>query len=132
MTPTQRLLQRTATRLRLVTCGVWFRRAFLGSALLFLAVLLAARLLGALPVPFAPWAPAVVPLAALAVAIVGLRRPADAAVARVIDTHGNTKDLFLTTVLASDSSGEFRPVVCAAAEKRAVEIKPGLVVPLRW
>jgi len=95
-------------------------------------VLLAARLLGALPVQFALWAPAIVPLAALVVALAGLRRPADAAVARVIDTHGKTKDLFLTTVLAGEGSGEFRPVVCASAEKQAAEIKPGLVVPLRW
>lgn len=134
MTSTQRLLQRTAMRLRLVTCGVWFRWACLGGAALFLAVLLAARLLGALPVQFAPWAPAIVPLAALvlAVALAALRRPGDAAVARVIDTHENTKDLFLTTILAGEGNGEFRPVVCASAETQAAEIKPGRVVPFRW
>jgi hypothetical protein len=132
MNPTQRLLQRTATRLRLVACGVWFRRAALGGAVLFLVLLLIARLLGALPVPFALWAPALIPLAALIIALAGWRRPTDTAVARVIDTHSHTKDLFLTTVLTGDTSGEFRPVVCAAAEQRATEIQPGAVVPLRW
>jgi hypothetical protein len=132
MNPTQRLLGRTATRLRLVMCGVWFRRAFLGSALLFLVLLLAARLLGTPAIRFAPWAPAVVPLAAFVAALAGLRRLADATVARVIDTQGKTKDLFLTTVLAGDDNGEFRPVVCAAAEKRAAELQPARIVPLNW
>ncbi len=132
MTPTQRLIRRTAMRLRLVACGVWFRRAFLGGALVFLGLMLAGRLLGVWPVRLALWAPALVPVAALVVALIGWRRPAEAAVARVIDAHGKTKDLFLTTVLAGETSGEFRPVVCAAAEKRAVEIQPALVVPLRW
>src|SRR6188768_2805135 len=130
MNPTQRLLQQTAARLRLVTCGVWFRRAFLGAAVLFLILLLVARLLGTLPIQFALWAPVLVPAAALAVALIGLRRPADATVARVIDTHERTKDLFLTSVLAGEGSGEFRPVVAAAAEKRAGEIKAGTIVPL--
>ncbi len=132
MNPTQRLLRRTAMRLRLQSCGVWFRRALLSSALLFLALLLAARLLGALPDRFTPWMLAAVPAVALVVALVGLRKPAEAAVARVIDMGGQTKDLFLTAVLANETSGEFRPVVCAEAERRAPEIQPARIVPLRW
>jgi hypothetical protein len=132
MNPTQRLLERTATRLRLVAGAVWFRRAFLGAALLFLLGLLAARLLGAFPGKFPPWTLAAVPVAALVVALAGLRRLADADVARVIDTREQTKDLFLTTVLTGATSGEFRPIVSAAAEKRATELQPALIVPFHW
>lgn len=132
MSPTQQLLRRTAFRLRLVKGGVWFRWAFLVGGALFLAVLLSSRMLGAPAMAFPAWAPALIFPVALIVAGLALGRPAGAAVARVIDTRAQTKDLFLTAVLAGDTSGEFRPVVDAAADQRAAELQPRRIVPLRW
>jgi len=132
MNPIQRLLRRTATRLRLVACGGWFRRAFLASALLFLALLLSARLLGALPDRFTLPTLAIVPAVALLVALLGWPRPPESAVARRIDAQSGGKELFLTAVLTGEGGGEFQPIVREQAERRAAELDPAKIVPLRW
>jgi len=132
MSQTQRLLRRAAARLMLASFGQWLRRGLLAAAILFLAYLAAARLLGLLPDHFSEMTLAGLGSAALVGALLLMRRPVEQSVARVVDAHAGTKDLFLSAVLPADSAGEFLPVVQSEAEQRAPEIDLSRVLPFRW
>jgi hypothetical protein len=132
MSPTEHLLQQTATRLWLAALGRHCHRVVLALATLSLALLLAARLLGLLTIGFIPIAAAALPVAALVLALALARRPSARETARVIDARVDGKELFLTAALIAEAPGEFQPIVVAQAEERAGQIKPANVAPWRW
>ena len=132
MNPTQQLLRQTATRLWLAALGRHWQRTLLILCVLALVALLAARLLGLLTIGFIPLALAVLPGAALLVALLLARRPSARETARVIDARAGGKELFLTAALIGESPGEFQPIVVAQAEERAATIQPAAVAPWPW
>jgi hypothetical protein len=75
---------------------------------------------------------AVVPLIAVLLALLFRRRPSRLDSARLADVRTGSKDLFLTAVLADASPGDYRGLVLAEAERRAVTIKPEQVVRCEW
>jgi len=128
----QRLLSRAAARLMLISFGHWLRLGLLGGAGLFLAYLAAARLLGLWPDRFANVTLATVGGAALVVALLLVRRPAQQRVARLVDARAGTKELFLSAVLNTDGAGEFLPIVQQEAEERAPKVDVARVIPFPW
>lgn len=132
MSETQRLLRRAAVRMMLASFGRWLRWGLLGAAVLFLAYLASARLLGLTSERFANPVLAGLGVAALVFALLFIRRPAEQRVARLVDAQAGTKELFLSAVLNADGAGAFLPVVQSAAEQRAPEIHLGKVMPFRW
>ena len=74
MSHTQRLMRQTSARHFVAALGGRFHIALLVCAGLYLAALLAARLLGLLPDWFVPWTLALVPGAALLTALALARR----------------------------------------------------------
>ncbi|MEQ1858664.1 MAG: hypothetical protein ABMA13_01870 [Chthoniobacteraceae bacterium] len=129
---TQRLLARTAGRIYFARLGGAFHRGWLVAAGVAVLALLAARLLAILPAEVVVrwlWLPAA--LAAL-VALVFTRKPQPRDTARLIDERTGSKDLFLTSALVSDASGEFSPIVLAQAEERSDSLDPRRVLPFAW
>jgi len=130
-TPLQLLLRRVGTRCWFATFAARLRAALLAGAAGVLAGLLAARLLNLFPLdalPRAAWGILALPvIAALALS----RRPSASQVARTIDEREDTKNLFLTTLLAPEKGG-FASIVAAQAEERAATVDPARVVPFRW
>lgn len=127
------LLRQVEFRLRIMSLA----RAVYYSSLLVLGLLLilvlTVRLLGLFPeiVDQPMWllaAPAVVAISAA----VFHRRVERQMAARVIDTHAQTRDLFLTLASLTTSAGEYQPLVTATAETRAEKIVPSQVAPFRF
>lgn len=116
----------------LASFGRWLRWALLGAAALFLAYLVASRLLGLLPDRFSLVTLLSLSGAAFVVALLGIRRPVEQRVARWVDSHAGTKELFLSAVLQADGAGAFLPVVQDEAEQRAPGIDLAKVLPFRW
>ena len=132
MNHTQRLMRQTSARHFTAALGGRFHHALLGCAALYLALLLAARLLGLVPDGFKPRTLAVVPGAALLAALVLARRGSAKTIARLIDTRTGGKELFLTAVMLGETPGGFAPIVVEQAEARAEKIRAAQVVPFRW
>lgn len=129
---TQRLIDRAAGRIYLVRLGEALRRGWLAAAGIAFLALVAARLLALLPAEVIVrwlWLPAA--LAAVA-ALAFTRKPAPRDTARLIDDRTGSKELFLTTTLVSESSGEFGPIVFEQAEQRAGSLDPRKIVPFAW
>jgi len=127
-----RLLRRVSARWRLVVLGRRCHLFVLALAGVYALLLLSSRLLALLPARFAPPTLLVVPLAALLLAVLLSRRPRPTEVARLVDAHASTHDLFLTRVLLDSAFGDFKPIVLTQAEERAASIQPSRVVPFRW
>ena len=129
---TQKLLRRVARRQRAASMG---RRAHVFLLLLagvYCLGLLASRLLAVLPDWFG-WPTLLgVPAAAAVLGALLHRRPAERETARLVDTRADTHDLFLTSVLADESPGEYKPLVLGQAERRAASVEPRDVVPCSW
>lgn len=132
MNHTQRLMRQTSARQFVAALGGRFHVALFVCAGLYLAALLAARLLGLLPDRFAPWTLALIPGAALLVALALARRAPAKSIAQLIDTRTGGKELFLTAALLGEAPGEFAPIVVGQAEERAEKIRAAQVVPFRW
>ncbi|MEP6667659.1 MAG: hypothetical protein ABJF10_00815 [Chthoniobacter sp.] len=132
MSQTQRLLRRAAARMMLASFGAGLRLGLIAGAVLFLAYLAVARLLGLVTDHFASLVLAGLGGGALMFALLLIRRPAEQRVARMVDAHAGTKELFLSAVLQADGAGEFLPVVQGEAEQRAPEIDLARVLPFRW
>src|SRR5205085_7316016 len=121
---TQRLLERTAGRLYVADLGAWLHRAWLAAAAISLTALLCARLLALIPAkPLVDWL-WLAGAAATALAFLLARKPASKATARLIDERSGTKELFLTTALLGNTSGEYQPIVLGQAEERAERLDP--------
>jgi len=116
----------------LVSFVHWLRLGLLAGAGLFLAYLAASRLLGLLSDRFSNVALAALGGAALVVALLLIRRPAEQRVARLLDARAGTKELFLSAVRDADGAGAFLPVVQQEAEERAPKIDVARVIPFRW
>ena len=132
MSHTQRLMRQTSARQFVAALGGRFHVALLVCAALYLALLLASRLLGLIPDWFAPVTLAAIPGAALLAALVLARRASAKTIARLIDTRTGGKELFLTAALIGETPGEFAPIVTEQAEARAEKLRAAQVVPFRW
>ena len=132
MNHTQRLMRQTSARQFVAALGGRFHVALLVCAALYLALLLAARLLGLIPDRFTPATLAAVPATALLVALVLARRASAKTVARLIDTRTGGKELFLTAAMIAEAPGEFAPIVVGQAEEQAEKLRAAQVVPFRW
>jgi hypothetical protein len=126
------LVSRVAIRMRLVAFARSVYWAVLAWSLLFLAAVVAVRLLGVYSVTVGPMAVAMVPLAALAVALFFHRRPSPAEVAHCLDRHAQTGDLYLTWSCLDRSAGAYQSLVVQAAESEATKIQPQGAVPYSW
>ena len=129
MNHTQRLMRQTSARQFVAALGGRFHVALLVCAALYLALLLAARLLGLIPDRFTPATLAAVPATALLVALVLARRASAKTVARLIDTRTGGKELFLTAAMIAEAPGEFAPIVVGQAEEQAEKLRAAQVVP---
>ena len=132
MTETTRMLNRVGWRRRIALFGIGFYRSFLVLAVVYAAVLLVSRLSGKIPNHFEPMTLLVIPAAAVLWGCLSLRRPSDPELARLVDEKTDTKDLYLTAALLSQSPGDYGPLVARDAEQRAASIKPDVVVPFHW
>lgn len=132
MNHTQRLMRQTSARQFVAALGGRFHVALLVCAALYLALLLAARLLGLIPDRFTPLTLAAIPAAALLVALVLARRASAKSIARLIDTRTGGKELFLTAAMIDEAPGEFAPIVIGQAEAQAEKLRAAQVVPFRW
>ena len=129
---TRRLLRRVAGRQRLAAAGSLCFVLLLVLAGVYGALFVASRLLGLVPDWFEPVTLLVVPAAAVALAAAFHRGPRPVEVARRIDRHADTRDLFLTATLLDQSPGDFKPIVARQAEERAGKIAPAKVAPYQW
>ncbi len=126
------LLRRVAQRLYLAHVGRFAYRVSLVLAGLYAALLLVSRFTGLIPDWFSVPSLLVVPVVAVLLSLLFLRRPAVADAARKVDGHERTKDLFLTLTTLDRAAGEYQPLVSRDAETRAPGIEPTAVVPWRW
>ncbi|MEO6787877.1 MAG: hypothetical protein ABI318_17270, partial [Chthoniobacteraceae bacterium] len=130
---TQRLLHAAGARMTLAAFGKRFHFSALVAAGLALAMLLCARLLGALPnVWFTPLTICTAPALALIVALALTRCPDSSHIARAVDARAGTRELFLTVAMIADAPGEYRGIVVAQSEERAAELQPARLFPLHW
>ena len=132
MSHTQRLMRQTSARHFVAALGGRFHVALLVCAALYLALLLASRLLGLMPNWFTPLTLAAIPGAALLAALMLARRGSAKTIARLIDTRTGGKELFLTAALLGEAPGEFAPIVIGQAEAQAERLRAAQVVPFRW
>ena len=132
MSHTQRLMRQTSARHFVAALGGRFHVALLVCAALYLALLLASRLLGLMPDWFTPVTLAAIPGAALLAALALARRGSAKTIARLIDTRTGGKELFFTAAMIGETPGEFGPIVMEQAEARAEKIRAAQVVPFRW
>ena len=124
-----RLLHHVAVRQHAAAIAGRFYAAALVLAAVYLAVLMASRLLGVIPDVFELRTLLAIPVGAVLVAVLATRRGSAAAAARQVDTRMDTKDLFLTTALIDTSPGEYQDLVLRDAREMAREIRPSTVVP---
>ena len=130
---TDRLLRAAATRMQTASFGRNLHFTALILAALALIALLCARLLALLPNAwFTPLTLGIVPALASLIALLFLRRPAPAHVARTVDERTGSKELFLTAALIEQAPGEYRDIVLAQAEERATQLKAARLFPLHW
>ena len=132
MNHTQRLMRQSSARHFVAALGGRFHIALMVCAGLYLALLLASRLLGLIPNWFTPVTLAAIPAAALLAALLLARRGSAKTIARLIDTRTGSKELFLTAAMISEAPGEFAPIVVEQAEARAEKLQAAQVVPFRW
>lgn len=125
------LVGRVSERLRVEALLRRFELFLLVFGGLYAALLAATRLLALVPLELSPLTVAIVPAAALGLAVVVYRRPRPPDVGRIIDLRMDTGDLFLTAALLEGALGEFKPLVQRQAEQRASFIRPERVVPWR-
>ena len=130
---TDRLLRSAAVRMQTAAFGKRLHIAALILSALTLVALLSARLLALLPDAwFTPLTPGIVAALAILFALVFLRRPAPAHVARAVDERARSKELFLTASLIEKAPGEYRGIVLSQAEERAAQLDATRLFPLRW
>jgi hypothetical protein len=130
---TDRLLSAAAARMQAATFGRNLRLAALAASGLAFLALLSARLLALLPNAwFTPLRLGVIPCLAVLVALLLMRRPASAHVARAVDAHAGSKELFLTASLIDQTPGEYRDIVLSQAEERAAQLQAARLFPLNW
>ncbi len=134
MSQTQRLLRRAAARLILASSASGCGAVCSWGRLLFLAYLAVARLLGLVAGSFFRHR-------SRGLGRRGAGRPrfcssagrGEQRVARLVDAHAGTKELFLSAVLQADGAGGvFLPVVQGEAEQRAPGIDLSRALPFRW
>ena len=128
----QKLLDRVAQRLRIVSMGRAFLISFWGVAVLFGVAFTCSRLLGLIPDVFHLSTLALIPVAALLLAFIFHRRPTTVDAARCVDSQEETRDLYLTLSMLDRTYGEYQPLVRDDAEKTAAGINPVRVVPWQW
>ena len=128
------MFKRVATRSRLASLGLWMFRFVLGFAAVYALLFLASHVLGLLP----DWwfgdsrdilAVALVPAAALIAALITHKGISEEEAARLVDVRMNTKDLFLTAATINTAPGDYKPLVTAAANEQAPQVRPETVVP---
>ncbi len=136
---TRRLLERVATRHRVAVLGLWTYRFVLIFSAVYIVGLLCARVFVWLSNDMFNWMTVgVVPCAAVVAALFAHRGLKMADAARLVDLRMDAKDLYLTTATmhggdgAGEAPGQYKPLVSAAAEQRAGDIRPQTVVPFDW
>lgn len=125
------LLRSVGSRMAFVSFGKRLYWSVLVLGALYAIVLLFSRLSGFIPDWFRAETLLIIPVGALLISAIILRRPTQSDSARTVDEHTQSKDLFLTVALLDDSPGEFKPLVARDAEERATKIKPNDVVPIQ-
>lgn len=127
------LMARVGHRLRVRSVAHAFYLSSMVVLVVSLLALLCNRLLGLIPREQEQpvWLLAIPVFAAVA-ALAFHRRVEQQAVARAIDEHAKTRDLFLTLASLESSAGEYQPLVTTAAEERADQIDVHQVVPFRF
>lgn len=129
---TQRLIERVARRQQIAAFGARLRLGLIGASAAYFVCLLLARLLALLPDWFTLPSLGVIPVTGILYALIFHKRISPKATARLIDERTGSKELFLTTALLDDSSGDYQPIVLEQAEMRAAEIQPTRVLPFVW
>ena len=129
---TTKLLQGVAARMRLVNLGRTWRWTFLAFSAAYLAVLLLSRGTGWGSGQFLTLHLPLLAVFALASSALLHRRPTVSDAARQVDQHGQTRDLFLTVTMLSNSAGEFQPLVQQSAESTAQKFHPSQIVQFPW
>jgi hypothetical protein len=128
----QSLLERIIRRLYIARIGRGVYRAALGLAVLYGVLLLVSRLTGLIPDWFTPPTIGLVPLVALVIGLLWIRRPSASEAARQLDLQEQTQDLYLTLTMLDGAAGEYKPLVGRDAEARAGTIEPERIVPWTW
>jgi hypothetical protein len=126
------LLQRVALRAALATFARRLHGNLLIGAALFALALIFAKTLALIPATSLPAIGAVLGAAVLGATSLFRRRAANEKIARLVDAHAGSKDLFLTAASLDRATGAFQPIVVAAASERAAELEPRAIVPFRW
>ena len=128
----RKLLDRVATRMRLVNLGRRWRWMFLGLCVVYTLALVVSRGTGWGAGQFLALHLPILAVLALAASAVFHRKPSFADAARQVDEFGQTRDLFLTITMLKNSAGEFQPLVIESAETAARKFRPQQVVQFPW
>src|SRR5690606_33514695 len=126
------LLDRIVRRLYIARIGRGVYWAALGLAVLYGVLLLVSRLTGLIPDWFTPPTIGLVPLVALVIGLLWIRRPSPSEAARQVDLQEKTQDLYLTLTMLDGAVGVYKPLVGRDAEARAGQIEPERIVPWSW
>jgi hypothetical protein len=126
------LLERTIRRLYVARIGRAIYWAAVVSAVLYGVLLLVGRLTGLVRDWFTPPTIGLIPLTALVISLLWIRRPSASEAARHVDRHERTQDLYLTLTMLDAAAGEYKPLVGRDAEARAGTIEPARIVPWKW
>ena len=125
-----RLLGKVAWRLKMVALArstYWVLLTLAGAFALYLVL---PRMLSLLPEQWVGWQMLLIlPIIALAGALLFTPRPRHRESARVVDAKMRTKDLFLTVAMIEQAPGAYKPLVVRDAEAKAVAVVPSSVVP---
>src|SRR5690606_39048273 len=126
------LLDRIVRRLYIARIGRGIYVASLGLAVLYGVLLLVSRLTGVIPDWFTPPTIGLVPMVALVIGLLWIRRPSASDAARQVDRQEQTQDLYLTLSMLDGAAGAYKPLVGRDAEARAGQIDPARIVPWNW
>lgn len=129
---THQLLQGVVARMRLVNLGRTWRWTFLACSATYLAALLLSRATGWGSGQFLLLHLPLLAVISLALSLLVHRRPTVSDAARQVDSHGQTRDLFLTVTMLGNSAGEFQPLVQQSAETTARKFHPRQIIPFPW
>jgi hypothetical protein len=123
------LLRQVASRSRMISIARWLYRGLICLSVIYGLGLVISRIFGVMDDWFTPVTVAVVPGAAVLVAVILQRGISKFDAARLVDVRMKTKDLYLTAAMIEGTPGEFQPLISDEAESGAVGIRAGTVVP---
>lgn len=129
---TNQLLSSVHSRLKTNSFLGRFGLSLLILGIIFLLLLLIARLTGLIPDVFEAHFILAPILAALGLAVIIPSRIKQTDAARAVDNYANSDDLFLTCSTIKTAAGEFKELIYGQADTKAEKLQPGKITEILW